>query len=70
VKTYNDYTLHLPEALKLIREKDVPILAATMLPDINYLVTRDKRDFLKNQKLRETAWIDKIKNPQELLSLL
>jgi predicted nucleic acid-binding protein len=40
VKTYEGYALHLEEAEKLIREKDAPILAATMLPDVDYLVTR------------------------------
>jgi hypothetical protein len=41
-----------------------------MLPDIDYLLTRDKRDFLDNPKLHETPWIGKIKNLQELLELL
>lgn len=42
------YAPYLAEAQKLIREKDAPILAALMLEDITYLVTRDKRDFLEN----------------------
>lgn len=71
VKTFTDYAEHLTEARGLIREKDAPILAAVMLPDIDYLVTRDKRDFLeKNQALRKTPWIEKIKSPAEILSLL
>lgn len=70
VKTYENYALHLAEAEGLIREKDAPILVTAMLPDIDYLVTRDKRDFLQNAKLRETPWMAKIKSPQELLALL
>lgn len=70
VKTYEEYSSHLAEAEKLIREKDAPILAAVMLEDIDYLVTRDKRDFLENERLRETPWIAKIKDPRELLALL
>jgi predicted nucleic acid-binding protein len=70
VKTYEEYFPHLEKAEKLIREKDAPILAAVMLEDIDYLVTRDKRDFLENESLRETPWMAKIKDPQEMLSLL
>lgn len=71
VKTFEDYNPYLEEARGLIREKDAPILAALMLPDIDYLVTRDKRDFLeKNKKLQETEWREKIKNPQEIVTLL
>jgi putative PIN family toxin of toxin-antitoxin system len=70
VKTYDSYAAYLPEAQQLIRDKDAPILAALMLEDITYLVTRDKRDFLENERLRKTPWIHKIKSPQELLSVL
>ncbi len=70
VMTYESYAAFLPEAQGLIAEKDAPILAALMLPGIDYLVTRDKRDFLTNRKLRATPWIQKIKSPQELLALL
>jgi predicted nucleic acid-binding protein len=70
VKTYEDYAPHLEEAEQLIREKDAPILAATMLSDIDHLLTRDKQDFLENERLRETPWMAKIKDPQELLALL
>ncbi|MFQ5853221.1 MAG: putative toxin-antitoxin system toxin component, PIN family [Candidatus Binatia bacterium] len=70
VKTYQDYSSHLIEAQTLIREKDAPILATVMLPDIDYLVTRDKKDFLGNRKLQKTPWMEKIKSPQELLVLL
>lgn len=37
VKTYDDYAPHLEAAKALIAQKDAPILAATMLPDIDYL---------------------------------
>jgi predicted nucleic acid-binding protein len=70
VKTYDDYSAFLAEAQTLIAAKDAPILAATMLPDVDYLVARDKRDFLNNLKLRATPWIQKIKSPQELLGIL
>lgn len=70
VKTYETYAPYLAEAHKLIRDKDAPILAALMLPDITYLLTRDKRDFLHNERLQQTPWLSKIKDPQELISLL
>ncbi|MFQ5793702.1 MAG: putative toxin-antitoxin system toxin component, PIN family [Candidatus Bipolaricaulia bacterium] len=70
VKIYEAYAPYLNEARVLIVEKDAPILAAAMLPDIDYLITRDKRDFLENPKLQGTPWIKKIKSPQELLALL
>lgn len=67
VKTSEAYASHLEAATALIAEKDAPILAALMLPDIDYLITRDKADFLENEKLQKTPWIDKIKSPQEFL---
>jgi predicted nucleic acid-binding protein len=70
VKRYEDYAPHLEDASALIAAKDAPILAATMLPEIDYLVTRDKQDFLQNPRLRATPWLEKIKSPQELLALL
>ncbi len=70
IKTYTAYAPYLEKATELIVKKDAPILAAVMLPDIDYLLTRDKRDFLKNPKLHESPLIGKIKNPQELLVLL
>jgi predicted nucleic acid-binding protein len=36
VKTYDTYAPHLEQASTLIVEKDAPILAAVMLPDIDY----------------------------------
>jgi len=44
VKTYEDYASNLPEAEKLIREKDAPILAAVMLEDIDYVAAYIVRD--------------------------
>ena len=41
-----------------------------MLSDIDILLTRDKQDFLENEKLQQTRWMAKVKSPQELLSLL
>lgn len=70
VKTYAAYAPYLAEAQQLIRDKDAPILAALMLPDITYLLTRDKRDFLHNERLQKTPWVAKIKDPNELLALL
>jgi len=71
VKTVEEYGPYWEEARGLIREKDAPILAALMLPDIDYFVTRDKRDFLeKNKKLQETEWREKIKSPPEIIALL
>jgi predicted nucleic acid-binding protein len=70
VKTLEDYQSNLKAAQALIVEKDAPILATLMLEDIDYLLTRDKKDFLRNLKLQKTPWIKKIKSPQELLALL
>ena len=71
MKTVEEYGPYWEEARGLIREKDAPILAALMLPDIDYFVTRDKRDFLeKNKKLQETEWREKIKSPPEIIALL
>lgn len=71
VKTFDDYAPYLQEAGRLIREKDAPILAASMLPDIDYLVSRDKRDFLeRNKALQESPWISKVKSPREIIALL
>ena len=67
IKTREAYAPYLGAAIALIAEKDAPILAALMLSDIDYLITRDKVDFLENAKLKETPWITKIKSPQEFL---
>ena len=40
-----------------------------MLSDIAIPLTRDKQDFLENEKLQQTSWMAKIKSPQELLAL-
>ena len=69
IKTWAEYAPHLDEALKLVPEKDAPVLAAAMLPDIDLLLTNDKKHFLENQKLQETAWREKIKTAREFLEL-
>jgi len=70
VKTYADYADLIDEVEPLIRAKDAPILAATLLPDVEYLVTRDKQDFLQNEAIQAKPWRDKIKDPHELLAIL
>ena len=42
VKVKNDYIQYISEAQKYISDKDSPILACGMLPDIDYLLTSDK----------------------------
>lgn len=70
VKSWEEYAPHLEEASKLTNEKDAPILAATMLEDIDYLITRDKKAFLENKKLWATPWQQKIYSPQDFLEQL
>lgn len=69
MKTTNDYRHHLQRAEELISRKDSPILAAAMLDDIDYLITRDQ-DFLSNQALEEKKIGRKIKNISEFLRIL
>ena len=70
VKTWEEYSPHLPKAMELTNEKDAPILAAAMLEDVDYLITRDKKAFLKNKKLRITPWQHKIYSPRDFLKHL
>lgn len=42
VKTKNDYIQNIQKAREYISDKDSPILACGMLPDIEYLLTSDK----------------------------
>ena len=42
IKKKNDYIQNTPQARKLISDKYAPILACSMLPDIDYLLTSDK----------------------------
>ena len=42
IKKKNDYIQNIPQARKLISDKDAPILACSILPDIDYLLTSDK----------------------------
>lgn len=70
VKFWEQYTACFEEARKLINEKDAPILAAMMLEDIDYLITRDKKAFLENKKLKNTPWEQKIYSPQDFLKHL
>lgn len=69
VKHWDEYAPHLEAAFELIAEKDAPILATLMLPDIDYLVVRDQKDFLGNQKLKEASWRKKMLTPQEVFEL-
>ncbi len=68
IKDVDSYKHLLANAQPFIRDKDVAILAATMLPDVNYLVTRDARDFLENSTLQNSKWAEKILSVEELLS--
>jgi len=70
VKIWEEYAPNLEKARQLTNEKDAPILAATMLEDINYLITRDKKAFLENEKLKTTPWQHKIYSPQDFLEHL
>ena len=70
VKNLKEYARNIPVAKTLIREKDAPILATVMLDDIDYLVTRDKGDFLENEAVRESEWGGKILDIQGMLALL
>jgi predicted nucleic acid-binding protein len=67
VKTIEDYSSLLDQARAYVPEKDTPILAACMLADMDYLVTRDKKHFLENERLKQSPWHKKIVSPQELL---
>lgn len=53
VKNKNDYLKNIREARNHISDKDSPILACGMLPDIDYLLTSDKE-----------FWVLKIKDLQ------
>lgn len=70
VRHWDEYASNLDEARSYVPEKDAPILAAAMLPDMDLFLTYDKKHFLENTKLSGTAWMAKIRNPQEFLSLL
>lgn len=70
VKEWDEYAPHLEEALVLTTEKDAPILAAVMLPDVDLFVTNDERHFLKNKKLLGTQWAAKIRSPIDFLRRL
>jgi len=70
VKRWEEYSPYLEEAKKLTNEKDAPVLAAAMLDDIDYLITRDKKAFLENKKLKNSPLGDKIYSPQGFLEHL
>ncbi len=62
-KTKEEYRTHLERAKKKISEKDAPILACSMLKDIDYLIASDKEfheieceeaNILSPQDARET----------------
>ncbi len=50
IKSYNLYKNNIDEAKKYINEKDVPILAAGLQEEIDFMVSGDK-DFIENKKL-------------------
>lgn len=70
VKLWDEYEAHLDAAFDLVREKDAPVLAAAMLDEVAYLVVRDERDFLRNERLMNSRWRAKIVRPRELFDLL
>jgi predicted nucleic acid-binding protein len=55
VKTKNDYIQNIRKARKYISDKDSPILACGMLPDIDYLLTSDKEFW--NLKIKDVKII-------------
>jgi predicted nucleic acid-binding protein len=68
IKTLEDYIDNLDEASRYVPDKDAPILAAVMLPDINLFITKDEKHFIKNQKLQNTPWQKKIKHLSDYLA--
>jgi len=70
VKRWDEYSYHIEEARKLTNEKDAPLLAAAMLDDVDFLITRDKKAFLENEKLRGTPLGRKVHSPQSFLAHL
>ncbi|MCS6903225.1 MAG: PIN domain-containing protein [Candidatus Bipolaricaulota bacterium] len=68
VKVWEHYSENINEASQYVPEKDTPILAAIMLPDIDLFITKDEKHFTKNQKLRNTPWQAKIKHINEYLA--
>lgn len=70
VKTKDEYEQCLTDAAKYVPRKDTPVLAATMLKEIDYLMTWDAKHFLNNKKLMDSSWGAKIKHPDEILELL
>lgn len=70
VKSAKEYQVHLEAAMQYVPQKDTPVLAAAMLEEIDFLITWDAKHFLKNTKLKDSPWGDKIKHPDELLEML
>lgn len=68
VKVWEEYSDNIDEACRYVPEKDAPILAAIMLPDIDLFITKDEKHFTKNQKLRNTPWQAKIKHIDDYLA--
>lgn len=62
------YQKFISRAKQLINEKDAPILAAGLQPEINAIITGDK-DFLQNKKLTFLRR-KKVFNTKEILNLL
>jgi len=70
VKLAPEYQIHLEAAAEFVPQKDTPVLAATMLEEIDFLITWDAKHFLKNTKLMNSPWGNKIKHPDKLLEML
>lgn len=68
VKVWKDYSANMDEACRYVPEKDAPILAAIMLPDIDLFITKDEKHFTKNPKFQNTPWQDKIKHIEDYLT--
>ena len=53
----------------LVPDKDIPVLAGSILGNVAYLVTLDRKD-LMNETVRTHAWLFDILTPGELVVLL
>lgn len=69
VKEWHEYVQNLDRAFLLVHQKDAPVLATVMLSDIDFFLTLDRKHFLSNKRLKETGWMEKIKKPEDFLSM-
>jgi len=70
VLNWDDYKLHIGDAINLVEAKDAPVIAAVMRTDIDYLVTRDEKHLLGNPKLSQAGLDKKVVSPDALIELL